>query len=99
MTITLLFSRRAFADLDRFIEFFREVDPKAAEATAEIILNALEVPQRHPYIGRPVENGLRELLISRGRTGYVGLYQFDSARNEIVVHKLRHQLEAGSRND
>ena len=99
MTITLLFSRKAFADVDRFADFLRDRDPEASEATLEIILNALDVLRRHPYIGRPVERGLRELLISRGRTGYVALYEFDPARNEIVLHARRHQLEAGYQYD
>lgn len=92
---TLWFSRRALADVERFSDFLVEHDPTSAGSTLEIIANAVEVLRRHPYIGRQVQNGLRELVISRGRTGYVALYEFNSARDEITVHKLRHQLEAG----
>lgn len=96
---TLSYSRRAFADIARFTDFLLERDPKAAANTWAVVVNAVEVLTRHPYIGRPIERGFRELLISRGRTGYVALYKFDSARDEILIHRLRHQLEAGYTND
>jgi plasmid stabilization system protein ParE len=93
--ISLWFSERALRDVDRFSDLLMESDPQRAEATLEVIVNAVEVLRRHPFIGRPIENGLRELVISRGDSGYVALYEFNTARNEITVHKLRHQLEAG----
>ena len=93
--ISLWFSERALLDIDRFSDFLMESDPERAADTLEVIVNAVEGLRRHPFIGRPIENGLRELVISRGQTGYVALYEFNAARNEITVHKLRHQLEAG----
>jgi plasmid stabilization system protein ParE len=45
----------------------------------------------HPLLGRPAGHGLRELLISRGRTGYVALYQYDAATDAVVVLAVRHQ--------
>ena len=93
--ISLWFSERALLDIDRFSDFLMETDPERSAATLEVIVNAIEVLRRHPFIGRPIENGLRELVISRGDSGYVALYEFNTARNEITVHKLRHQLEAG----
>lgn len=50
---------------------------------------------RHPLLGRIVESGLRELVISRGRTGYVALYRYDAIRDEVFVLALRHQRELG----
>lgn len=97
--ITLSLSPRAFAAIDRFTEFLLERAPDDAADTFDVIVNALQVLKRHPYIGRPVERGFRELLISRGRTGYVALYEFDRARDRIVIHALRHQLEAGYTNE
>ncbi len=95
--IILRLSPRAFADVDRFTSSTLEHDPGAADGVLESILNGLEVLRRHPLIGRPVEHGLRELVISRGRSGYIALYEFNPTRGEILVHKLRHQLEAGYR--
>lgn len=96
---SLWFSRRALADLERFSEFLLEQEPANATSTMEGILNGVEILRRHPHVGRPVGHGLRELVISRGRSGYVALYAFDAVRDEITVHKLRHQLEAGDPDD
>jgi plasmid stabilization system protein ParE len=93
--ISISFSGPALEDVDRFSNFLMETDPESAASTLEVIVNAVEVLRRHPFIGRPVGNGLRELVISRGGTGYVALYAFNAARDEVTVHKLRHQLEAG----
>ena len=35
--------------------------------------------------------------ISRGRTGYVALYQYDAATDVVLVLAVRHQREAGFR--
>ena len=51
---------------------------------------------RHPLIGRPTEEEpLRELVISRGRTGYVALYSYEQAEDVVIVQSVRHQREAG----
>ncbi|HUL68409.1 MAG TPA: type II toxin-antitoxin system RelE/ParE family toxin [Burkholderiaceae bacterium] len=51
--------------------------------------------KRHPLLGRPVEQGLREMLISRGRSGYVALYRYDPATDVVLVLRVRHQREEG----
>jgi len=53
------------------------------------------VLKRHPLIGRPAEHGLRELLISRGRSGYVALYRYLVESDTGLILALRHQREAG----
>ena len=50
---------------------------------------------RHPLIGRPAEHRLHELVISRGKTGYVALYRYLEAADVVLVLALRHQREAG----
>ena len=49
---------------------------------------------QHPLIGRRVGAGARELVISRGATGYLALYDFDAARELVHVLRIRHQREA-----
>jgi plasmid stabilization system protein ParE len=44
-------------------------------------------------IGRVVEGGLRELVISFGRSGYLALYRFAPARREVRILAIRHQRE------
>ena len=57
------------------------------------ILEAVEFLDRHPQVGRPVEHGLRELVISYGKTGYLALYRFDLKSDEVRILALRHQRE------
>ena len=57
------------------------------------ILEAVEFLDRHPQVGRPVEHGLRELVISYGKTGYLALYRFDLKFDEVRILALRHQRE------
>jgi plasmid stabilization system protein ParE len=44
-------------------------------------------------IGRSVARPLRELVISFGKTGYVALYRFLPARDEVRILGIRHQRE------
>ncbi|MBU6467259.1 MAG: type II toxin-antitoxin system RelE/ParE family toxin [Burkholderiales bacterium] len=91
----LSYSERALADLERLTDFLLEVDPVAAASTVDLIAEAVDLLIRHPLIGRPVERGLRELVISRGRTGYVALYSVEDAYDAVLVLAIRHQREAG----
>ncbi len=61
----------------------------------DFILDALQVLTHQPGIGRPVEGGLRELIISRWRSGYLARYEFDEARDLVLVARIRHQRESG----
>ena len=60
-----------------------------------MIEEAVSVLIRHPLIGRPVEYGLRELVISRGRSGYMALYSLEEAHDAVLILAIRHQREAG----
>jgi plasmid stabilization system protein ParE len=91
----LVFAPRALDDLDRMTDFLLERSTEFAAATAPIIISGLEALKLHPLLGRPVEYGLRELLISRGSSGYVALYQYDVATDTAIVLAIRHQREAG----
>lgn len=91
----LIYSGQAVADLVRLTDFLLESDPVAALETAGLIEEAVAVLRRHPLIGRPVEFDLRELVISRGRTGYVALYSVEEDSDAVLVLAIRHQREAG----
>lgn len=58
-------------------------------------MRALSILSEHPLIGRPHSDGLRELVISRGKSGYIALYRFDQLHDMVRVLSLRHQREAG----
>jgi plasmid stabilization system protein ParE len=93
--VKLVYSARALGDLERLTDFLAETDPPAAVATIGLIEEAVGLLKRHPMIGRPVEEELRELVISRGNTGYVALYSFEEAQEAVLILAIRHQREAG----
>ena len=91
----VILSERARQDLLRLAEFLAEQYPDAANATADLIVDALGLLQRHPRVGRRVTSLLRELVIQRGRTGYVALYRVDAADHLVEVLAIRVQRESG----
>jgi len=91
----VVYSESAVADLERLADFLAENDRELAFETLAIIQDAVAILGRHPLIGRPAEQGLREMVISRGRTGYLALYDFIEADDAVLVLAIRHQREAG----
>lgn len=91
----LVYSHTALLDLEKLTDFLLETDPLAAAETVGLIEEAVTVLKRHPLIGRPVESDLRELVISRGKTGYIALYSFEADQNAVLILAIRHQREAG----
>lgn len=91
----LFYSEKALRDIERLGNFLLETDPTEAQATAALIVEALQLLTHHPEIGRKVQDGQRELVISRGRTGYLALYRVLPNLQRILVLTIRHQREAG----
>lgn len=91
----LIYSEQALSDLERLSDFLLESDAAGAATTIDLIVEAVEVLARHPLIGRPVESDLRELVISRGRSGYIALYGFERSADAILILAIRHQREVG----
>jgi len=90
------YSQQALDDVKRLVEFLLSQDTEPALATAEIIQDGIMLLARHPEIGRPsTDRNIRELVISRGNTGYIALYEFIESADTIVILGLRHQREAG----
>jgi plasmid stabilization system protein ParE len=92
---SVFLSRAAFDDLLRLEEFLVESEDPMAGDLLNFILDALQVLTHQPGIGRPVEGGLRELIISRRRSGYLARYEFDDTRDRVLVARIRHQQESG----
>lgn len=88
-----LLAPEAADDLEHPVDFLLENEPPHAVETADLILDALSVLARHPCMGRPLPQGLRELVISRGRTGYLVLYSYDEQADLAIVLAIRHQRE------
>jgi plasmid stabilization system protein ParE len=88
-------SQTAFDDLLRLEEFLAESEAPMAGELLDFIFDALHVLTHQPGIGRPVAGGLRELIISRTRSGYLARYEFDQVRDLVLVARIRHQRESG----
>jgi plasmid stabilization system protein ParE len=91
----LVYAESALQDLERLISFLGESEPTITLETLSLIEEAVLILRQHPYVGRPAEAGLRELVVSRGRTGYVALYSVEEAFDTVLVLAIRHQREVG----
>ncbi|MGB1110935.1 MAG: type II toxin-antitoxin system RelE/ParE family toxin [Gammaproteobacteria bacterium] len=91
----IAYSERALRDLERLTDFLMEQDALLAADTIPLITSAVVVLENHPLIGRPVRGGHRELMISRGSTGYVALYRYLETNDHVFILGIRHQREAG----
>jgi plasmid stabilization system protein ParE len=91
----VIYSDEAFTDFERIVEFLLETSPAAATQALDGIRSAIRILEVHPFIGRRLDDHIRELVISRGATGYLALYRFDSALQVVRILRIRHQREAG----
>lgn len=87
------YSARAVADLERLFRFLAVRDAGSARRAVREIRDAVAGTAKMPEIGRLVGDGLRELIIDFGNSGYLVLYDFDQTANEVVALAIRHQLE------
>ena len=74
-------------------DFYARGDPDLARAQIHGIREAITILGTHPLVGRLVKRGLRELVISRGKTGFLALYRFSPQLELVRVLRIRHQRE------
>lgn len=91
----VIYAPPARADLERLSEFLLDSDRVAALATYDLITRAIAILAENPLIGRPVAEEHRELIISRGRSGYLALYDVVARDDKVIILAIRHQREAG----
>jgi plasmid stabilization system protein ParE len=91
--VSVLYAPRALGDIEKPAESLLAQDHRASVEPGKFMTEAVAHLSRHPLIGRIIEHGLRESVISRGRTGYVALYRFDADRDQLVVLAIEHQRE------
>ena len=95
--VRIEFAARVSADFDRIAEHLAGHEASDVQARVEAIISAIDLLALHPEIGRPVDAGLRELVIGRGSRGNVALYSFSEELEVVFVLALRSQREAGYR--
>jgi len=89
------FSGAALKDFERIHAFYAQESIDLAIAQAHALHQAISILGAHPLIGRVVRSGLRELVISQGKTGFLALYRHLPQHDLVWVLRIRHQRELG----
>jgi len=84
-------------DFERILDHLRAHEIADADGRFDEILDAIDVLERHPRIGRPTADGLHELVIGRQSRGFVALYRYLPEADTVFVLAIRNQKEAGYR--
>jgi toxin ParE1/3/4 len=82
-------------DFDRILDQLARFEVEDAPARIGEIVQAVQILTHSPMMGRPVKDGMRELVIGRGQHGYVALYRFVAGIDTVIVLAIRSQRESG----
>lgn len=94
--ITISYSSAFWDDMVRLTEFLLTQNMPADLATYDIVMHGIDLLKKHPEIGRlATSDGLRELVISRSKTGYIALYNYDELLDLVNVVSIWHQRKEG----
>lgn len=93
----IIITLNASSGLRRIRRFYG--DPALGDKAVSTILSALRLLLTNPKVGRPVKEKVehRERVIPFGNQGFVVLYRIYPSMEEIVILAIRHQREAGYR--
>ncbi|MFO0336485.1 MAG: type II toxin-antitoxin system RelE/ParE family toxin [Pseudomonadota bacterium] len=86
---------RALRDLERLFDFVAGRDPGLAAARLASMRAAFAVLQDHPRLGRPAEDGRRELGLARGRDACAAKYRWRQDDHVVLISAFRHRARAG----
>jgi plasmid stabilization system protein ParE len=89
----VIYSERARSDLIRIYGFQAQHDKAVALRALAAIEAAIRGLSLAPKLYRVVDDGLREIVIDFGSSGFLALYGFDEVRDRVVVFAIRHQKE------
>jgi len=82
-------------DLERILDHLAQYQVENPELRIREIIEALNVLEHNPMIGRPANNGKRELVIGRRSHGYMALYRYVIEIDTVFILGVRSQQEAG----
>ena len=82
-------------DFDRIFDHLTQYEVEDAPSRIREIIEAIDVLEHNPLIGRPIETDKRELVIGRRSRGYLALYRYVAEIDTVFVLALRSQREAG----
>jgi addiction module RelE/StbE family toxin len=94
----IIISAKAARDLQKIRDYLLQFNAEAAQKAAQEIIQAANLLQVHPMLGKPLEDipEYRELIIPFGSGAYILRYRvsFDL----IVIVTVRHSKEKASYN-
>lgn len=82
-------------DFDRILDHLAQHEVENPVLRIREIIEALNVLEHNPLIGRPANNDKRELVIGRSSHGFVALYRYIAEIDTVFVLAVRSQQEAG----
>jgi toxin ParE1/3/4 len=82
-------------DFDRIFDHLSEHAVEDVSSRIREIIQAIDVLQYNPLIGRAASLDTRELVIGRSARGYVALYRYIEPVDTVFVLAIRGQREAG----
>lgn len=82
-------------DFDRILDHLTRHQVENPAARIREIIEAINVLEHNPLIGRPANNDKRELVIGQRSHGYVTLYRYIAKADTVFILAVRSQLEAG----
>ena len=81
-------------DFERILEHLRRHQVDDGDERIDALVEALDVLEDSPLLGRPSRGGKRELVIGKRTRGYVALYRYVPGIDTIIVLAVRAQREA-----
>jgi plasmid stabilization system protein ParE len=84
-------------DFERILDHLAQYGVDDAAARIRDIIQALDVLETNPLIGRPAPGNKRELIIGRRSRGYAALYRYVPEIDTVFILAVRSQREAGYR--
>lgn len=82
-------------DFERILNHLAQFQVENSAQRIREIIEAFNVLEHNPMIGRPAINDKRELVIGRDSHGYVALYRYLIEVDTIFILAVRSQQEAG----
>jgi toxin ParE1/3/4 len=88
-----------FEDFDRFFDHMAQFEVEDSTGRIRDLVQALQILEHSPLIGRKVKEGKRELVIGQEARGYVALYRFLAELDTVFVLAIRSQRKQGFQRD
>ena len=82
-------------DFDRIFDHPTQDEVEDVPSRIREIIEAIDVLEHNPLIGRPIETDKRALVSGRRSRGYLALYRYIAEIDTVFVLAIRSQREAG----